>query len=173
MLPLLLAGQLLSANIHWTGPKLSAVEAAAILAKSPGGANLTGKTLTTGDGPTAIILDGGSPLGDPRELTWDWRPLNCCPSYFDGFPWYSPGYGPGALAPSGYLNPALFFAPGGVPPSRGPMFPSLGRQGRPERRSASTAAVTSASPGRTAPPTTSVHRSSAMPESMTTGSKRP
>jgi hypothetical protein len=161
MLPLLLTSQLLSANIHWTGPKLSPADAAAVLAKSPGASNLTGKTLTQGDGPTTLILEGGSPLGDPRELTWDWRPLNCCSSFFGDFPFYFPGYFPGAfsgrLVPTGYLNPSTFF----------------GTQGFQGRRSTSTAPVTTSSPGRSAPPTNSVHRSSAMPGLTTTGSKRP
>jgi hypothetical protein len=158
MLTLVLASQLLSANIHWTGPRLSPADAAAVLARAPGDSNLTGKTLTRGDGPTTIILEGGSPLGDPRELTWDWRPLNCCSTYLGGFPWYFPG----PLAPTGYLNPATFFS---NPAALAPQRPQA-------RRSTRTAPVTSTSPGRTAPFRSPVQRSPAMPV-FTTGSKRP
>jgi hypothetical protein len=135
MLTALLVGQLLTSGITWTGPRLSPAEAAAVLARSPGAANFTGKRLTPWPKGAAIVLPGPSRLGDPRWLTNDWEPV-CCDVAPGGLPWFG-GY-PYAGPPVGWgyapPPPGLWFRPGRQSLSSRPVRPAVRFNGTTRRR---------------------------------------
>lgn len=86
LLVLAACAQPASAQITWSGPPLSPAEAADVLRRAPGLANLTGVgTYRPPDGPTFGTTGSRGPTAGP----WDW-PAPTAPRRLDGSPTWQP-----------------------------------------------------------------------------------